>query len=222
MIIERPNEIIYPAQQRGNYEIQLADFPWPYTSFGTAKLPYQSMTEQQIAAFDITHWMAKRAVTFLWVTCPKLDIAMRCFDQWAKRYELRYLGVPFIWIKTTKEGKPIGASGPRPSLVKPLGEFVVAYTNVKRGRALPLLTEAMPQWCHEEEMFGDPIEILAPKSRVHSRKPAIVREKISQLFGSEARKVELFAREVADGWDGWGNEYPGASNDQDQHRDQAK
>ena len=39
----------------------------------------------------------------------------------------------------------------------------------------------------------------------HSRKPEAARERILQLMGDVPR-IELFARERAEGWDVWGNE----------------
>ena len=39
----------------------------------------------------------------------------------------------------------------------------------------------------------------------HSKKPDIVRERIIELVGDLPR-IELFARQTADGWDSWGNE----------------
>ena len=39
----------------------------------------------------------------------------------------------------------------------------------------------------------------------HSKKPAIVRDKIVELFGDLPR-IELFARQTTPGWDVWGNE----------------
>ena len=39
----------------------------------------------------------------------------------------------------------------------------------------------------------------------HSKKTAIVRERIVELVGDLPR-IELFARQTVDGWDCWGNE----------------
>ena len=64
------------------YEIVLADFSWPYSAFGTAKITYEMMTELEIAQFDWSRFLASRAVVFSWVTCPKLDLAMRCAEKW--------------------------------------------------------------------------------------------------------------------------------------------
>lgn len=41
--------------------------------------------------------------------------------------------------------------------------------------------------------------------QAHSKKPEETRERIVQLMGDVPR-VELFARQTADGWDCWGNE----------------
>lgn len=182
------NEIKRPA----GYEIIYADFPWPYTSFGTAKLPYQSMTEERIAAFDWSRFMGKDCIVFSWVTGPKLDVALRCGERW-KAHGLHFQGIPYVWVKTKKDGTPIGAAGPRPRLVKPLTEMVLAYSTTPKRRTFPLLTEAQPQ------------TVFSPKPAKHSRKPAIVRDLIVELLGDRPR-IELFARERVEGWDSWGDE----------------
>ncbi len=46
-------------------------------------------------------------------------------------------------------------------------------------------------------------EIVREKRREHSRKPDGVRRRIERRF-PDARRIELFARGAADGWDGWG------------------
>lgn len=178
------------------YDIVYADFPWPYTPFGTAKLPYKCMSEEEIARFDWSIFLARRAVVFHWVTGPKSDVAYRCMEAWRVRHGLHFQGEAYVWIKTRQNGTPIGASGPRPRYVKPLTETVVVLSNVPGGRAFPLLTEAQEQ------------TVFSPKPRPgqHSRKPEEVRRRIVELLGDRSR-IELFCRGVpADGWDGWGDE----------------
>ncbi len=46
--------------------------------------------------------------------------------------------------------------------------------------------------------------IESPVQR-HSQKPEEARDRIVQLMG-EIPRVELFARQTADGWDCWGDE----------------
>ena len=178
----------------GPYEIVYADFPWPYTPFGTAKLPYKCMSESEIADFDWSRWIAKKCVVFSWATSPKLDVAMRCGEAW-KAHGLHFQGVAFTWIKTSKStGLPIGASGPRPRLVKPLDEFLLAYSTTPKQRTFPLMSESVVQ------------HVFAPKASRHSSKPDIFRQRIVELLG-DRKRVELFARgPAADGWDVWGDE----------------
>ena len=199
------------------YNIIYCDFPWPYTDCGHAKLPYASMTEQQISEFDWSEFMEPRrtirkvkhggCVIFCWLTGPKMDLQFRCIEEWKRRHGLRYIGISHVWIKTRKDGHAIGASGPRPTVVKPLGEFVACLTNVRSGRPFPLLTQSQVQWLDETDMIDEPCEIRGPRTG-HSRKPEVMRNKIVELFGDELSKIELFARERFDGWDGHGNEYP--------------
>ena len=175
------------------YEIIYADFPWSYTACGTARLPYKSMNIDDMKKFPWNNFMAKRSVIFAWMTCPLLlgqqaDVTR----DWCERHGLRYLGLPYIWVKTTKEGAPLGATGPRPRLVKPVVEFLAAFDNSKHGRCHPLLTEAQQQ------------VVFAPRGR-HSEKPAEVRDRIVELLGDRPR-LELFARQRVPGWDAIGDE----------------
>lgn len=191
------------------YEILYADFSWPYTSFGTAKITYNQMTEQEISEFDWSRYLAKRSVVFSWATGPKLNMALRCGEEWERRHGLYYQGMAYIWVKTTKDGVPIKASGPRPRLVKPLGEVVLAYSTVKNGRCFPLLTERQVQHqfapVADEDLIEDTDYVFEPKQQKHSRKPPIFRDLIVELLGDRPR-LELFARERVDGWDALGDE----------------
>ena len=51
-------------------------------------------------------------------------------------------------------------------------------------------------------------QLVVEKIEKHSKKPAIVRDKIVQLCGDLPR-IELFAREVTEGWTCLGNEING-------------
>jgi N6-adenosine-specific RNA methylase IME4 len=183
--------------KRRLYEILYVDFPWPYTPFGTARLDYASFSWEQLCQFPWDRYMAERCVVFWWTTGPFVSEQMRCFHAWQAAHKLRPLGIAYRWVKTTKDGKPIGASGPRPTLVKPLGEDVHAFTNVPRGRPFPLLTESQVQ------------TVFAPKAcrGEHSTKPDEVPKRIVELLGDRPR-AELFGRKFRPGWDVIGDESP--------------
>lgn len=194
----------------GPYELIMADFPWPYTSFGTAKLPYEQMTEQEIAEFDWSRFTAKRCAVFSWVTGPKLDLAMRCAEQWRARHGLHYQGIAYIWVKTKSDGTPIRASGPRPRFVKPLDELLLVFSTHPNERVFPLLSESQVQHVFEPEHDWPAEYVLAPKQQRHSRKPPVFRDLIVELLGDRPR-IELFAREASPGWAAWGREAPTAA-----------
>jgi N6-adenosine-specific RNA methylase IME4 len=80
----------------------------------------------------------------------------------------------------------------RPSITKPLTEFVLAASTHPKGRPLPVADEAVRQ------------TVFASK-QAHSAKPEQVQASIEALYPSLA-KVELFARRRRDGWDAWGDE----------------
>ena len=179
------------------YELIYMDPSWgEYTNCGTAKIEYTKMTTEELFELPLDMLMAQRCVLFCWVTCPMLYRQNgTVLKHWEQKFDLTFQGVPYVWIKTRKDGTPFEATGPRPRLTKPLTEFCVAYSNVKRGRPFPLLTEKQVQ------------TVFAPRPGGHSSKPPIFRERIVELLGDRPR-VELFARERVAGWDGWGDQYP--------------
>ena len=48
-------------------------------------------------------------------------------------------------------------------------------------------------------------QVIEHDRTTHSTKPQIFRDKIIELFGNISR-IELFARQLVEGWDAWGNE----------------
>ena len=48
-------------------------------------------------------------------------------------------------------------------------------------------------------------QVVEAQIQRHSQKPNEIRDRITQLYGDLPR-IELFARQTAEGWDSWGNE----------------
>jgi N6-adenosine-specific RNA methylase IME4 len=176
----------------GPFDVVLADPPWNYygqqDKWTAAAKFYATAPDAAIAALPVPDLLAKRGVLFLWATSPRLDAALDCLSRWG----LHYRGIAFVWVKTRADGQPIGAQGIRPSIVKPVAEFVIAASRIRRGRPMKLADEGVAQL------------VLAPR-RDHSRKPDEVAARIERLY-PDARRLELFARETRPGWEAWGNE----------------
>lgn len=175
------------------YGVILADPPWLYSGspdkWAAAGKHYKLMPPEEINALPIMNLMQKPAVVFLWATGPKLDVALDALRAWG----LHYRGVAFVWVKTKKDGSPMGAAGVRPSVIKPLTEFVLVGAQKAKGKPMPIASEAVVQ------------TIFAPRQD-HSRKPVEVFERIEQLYPN-ATKLEMFGRGKArEGWSIWGDE----------------
>lgn len=111
---------------------------------------------------------------------------------------------------------------------RPLHRFVVhrhviPWTRVRINRCRALLhglffrlpmghwTRANAEICllavrgHPKRQAKDVHQVIISHVEEHSKKPDEVRERIERLMGDVPR-IELFARQKADGWDVWGNE----------------
>lgn len=181
--------IAFPVKQ---YQVIYADPPWHYygdpNKDQAAGKHYDLMNTADIAALRVRSITAPLAALFLWATCPRLPEAIEVMAAWG----FHYRGVHSVWVKTARDGHIINGQGVRPTFSKPTAEFLLVGSTCRRGRPLPLLTEAQAQ------------VVLAPRGR-HSEKPSVFRDRIVELLGDVAR-IELFARERVAGWDVWGNE----------------
>lgn len=171
------------------YDIIYADPPWLYrdTLGGNAKMgamPYPCMTQDEIKKLPIHNLAAKDSVLFLWATMPKLQEALDTIKAWGFKYKT----CAFCWVKQNPKSGGIFAG---------LGRWVQGNAEL-----CLLATKGQP---HRVSKSVKQI-VLAPRGR-HSQKPAEVRERIVSLLG-EQNRIELFARQYAEGWDCWGNEAP--------------
>lgn len=174
------------------FDIIVADPPWSYygqqDKWGAAAKFYPTMSDEEIFSLPMRKLLTEDGILFLWATSPKLDLAMKALRKW----HLHFRGVAFVWVKTKKDGQPIGAQGVRPSITKPTTEFVLAASPVREGR---------PRKLHDESIRQ---VVLAPKQQ-HSQKPEEVQERIELMY-PDASKLEMFARRKRKGWKAWGNE----------------
>ncbi len=180
-----------------SYPIVLLDPPWKYygdpTKWAAAGKHYPLMDADEIAAAPPP--LARPGIAFIWTTSQFMSEAIKLLDRWG----LTYRGVAFVWVKTSRSGVPFGARGVRPSITKPLTEFVLAGSNVAKGRPLPLADESIRQ------------TVFAPP-REHSRKPDEVQDALDAMYPGLA-KLEMYARGARSGWDSWGLETDKFSNE---------
>ena len=143
---------------------------------------YDVMNINDIKNLPIKNISADNSILFMWVTMPKLN---ECFDV-IKAWGFEYKTVGFTWIKQNKKSD---------SLFWGMGSWTRANAEV-----CLIATKGKPK--RESAKVHS---VIMSKIREHSRKPDETRGRIVELCGDLPR-IELFARQYADGWDCWGNE----------------
>ena len=169
------------------YNIIYADPPWKFnfhkrhglSDKAKARL-YPTMNDDDIINLPVKDLADDNCILFLWVMDSEIPLALRVVDSWGFKYKT----VAFTWIKTTKNTYHFGGgnwtrSNPEQCLLATRGKIRRLSASVRKLIISPL--------------------------REHSRKPDEVRNRIVMLVGDLPR-IELFAREKAEGWDVWGNE----------------
>lgn len=172
------------------YQIIYADPPWQYkvwsraTGLGrSAESHYKTMPKEDIQKLPVSRITDKNAVLFLWVTYPCLLEGLELMRKWGFTYKT----CGFCWVKLNKKSDTPFTG---------MGYYTRANTEIcllgTKGKPLKRKSKSVKQ-------------LIITRIEEHSKKPAIVRDKITELFGDLPR-IELFARQYADGWDCWGDE----------------
>lgn len=169
------------------YNIIYADPPWSYKDKALAGnrgacCKYDVMTIEDIENLPIKDISDSDCILFMWVTMPKLN---ECFEV-IKKWGFEYKTCAFTWIKQNKKSN---------SLFWGMGRWTRANAEL-----CLIATKGKPK-----RQSAKVHSVIMSKIREHSRKPDETRDRIVELCGNIPR-IELFARQYADGWDCWGNE----------------
>ena len=179
---ERTEEIVFKGRDlpTGSYPVVYADPPWRYdfaqSSSREIENQYPTMTLEEICDLGVSDLAGEDAVLFLWATTAKLPEALEVLTAWGFEYR-----TSMVWVKTQ-----IG-----------MGYYA-------RGQHEILLIGARGSLPVPKAENRPPSVLEAPRA-AHSAKPAAFRELIEAMY-PEHKRVELFAREPAEGWEGWGNQ----------------
>jgi len=165
------------------YDLIYADPPWRYdfSKDNADKIEnhYPTMTVNDICSVWSTYdigCVAPNAVLYLWATAPKLLEALKVMEAWGFTYKTHAM-----WDKTW-----IGMG----YWFRGQHELLLVGVKGKFSPPIPTLRES---------------SVFREKKGKHSAKPSYFRDLITRQH-SDAKKIELFARESFSGWDAWGNE----------------
>lgn len=192
-----------------HFRLIYADPPWFYNDrkavrkgnaagaprFGIGASGHYSagcMSDSQLAELGplLERVLAPDAYLFMWATSPRLDSALKLGESWG----FEYVTQAFVWVKTTKTGLPFYGTG--------------AYTGSNVEPVLLFRRGGRRYKCWHSNgggAFKPGQVVMAPHptdsngKKIHSRKPAIVREHLDRWLPVVPR-LELFATERSEGW----------------------
>ena len=179
------------AKKQQKYSIVYADPPWNFKCWSpkatrTAEKHYKVMSIDAIKSIPVYKITNDNAVLLMWVTSPLLEKAFEVIDSWGFTYKT----CAFTWAKKNKKSD---------SWFWGLGYYTRSNAEIcllaTKGKGLPRQSKSV------HSIIDTPIE-------KHSQKPDVARDRIVELFGDVPR-IELFARQRAEGWDSLGNEIDG-------------
>lgn len=178
----------------GNYQVVVVDPPWNQGKTGkrsvrpnqSTKLGYSTMTKSDLEQLPISTWAADQSFLWLWATNSKdkttgEPILRTAFDL------MTCWGFTFYTMVTWNK-----RTGPCP-----FGPYQITTEHVLfgyRGKAV-----------FERESLGKMQTCFTETPTVHSAKPDSFYQTIASHFAGN--RLDVFARQARQGYDGWGNEY---------------
>ena len=172
------------------YQIIYADPPWSYKNkkvFGKFKnkngyidggclSKYSTMDLIDICNLPIRDISDKNAILFLWTTTPFLEDCFKVVSAWGFKFK-----TALYWRKIMSLGMGFWFRGQVEILIVAIKGKVKAFHSQKPN-------------------------FIQTRALRHSEKPDEFRKLIEEVTNEYPDKIELFARQQADGWDVWGNE----------------
>lgn len=178
---------IYTTDKK--YRIIYADPPWKYKTWSgkgkekkSAENHYPCMNKRDIQILPVAKLAEDDCCLFLWVTFPCLQEGLELIKAWGFEYKT----CAFTWVKRNKKSDS--------------WFWGLVYWTRANAEICLLATKG-----HPRRQSKGVHSVCDARVREHSRKPDEIRERIVELCGDLPR-IELFARQQADGWDCWGDE----------------
>ncbi len=176
------------------YKILIVDPPWNQGKTGKRKvrpnqgtqLDYPTMEKEELLSLPIPNLAKEQSFLWLWATNSKdkktrepiLKIAFELMEKWGFNF--------YTMITWNKQTGPC-----------PFGPYQIITEHVLFGYKGKVK--------FDRSVLGKMQTLFTETPTVHSAKPNIFYEQIHKFFDGD--KLDVFARQKREGFDGWGNEY---------------
>ena len=147
----------------------------------TAESFYRTLSVGDLCDLPVHEVGDKDCALFLWVPSALLEEGIRLMNAWGFYYKT----IAFVWVKHRNGGKL---------------HFGMGHWTRQGAEVVLMGVTGSPK-----RVARNVRQVLMAPLREHSRKPADVRDRIVYLMGDVPR-LELFAREIVQGWEVWGDE----------------
>lgn len=189
-----------------NQQLLYADPAWDYDDKAHSgkrgvgyKYPPQKFMD--IARMNIPRIMADDAVCFMWVTCPNLHYSIEVMEAWG--FEYRTVG--FVWVKKNSINIDTDFMG-MGNWTRANAELILLGVRGKPHRISKKIRQVV------RYMEDHDPTVIERRILEHSAKPPVFRQLITGLMG-EVPRTELYARDVAKGWNQYGHGIQGKTFD---------
>jgi N6-adenosine-specific RNA methylase IME4 len=176
------------------YQVLVVDPPWNQGKTGRrncrpnqgTKLGYSTMSKDDLIKLPISEWSDSQSFLWLWATNSKdkktgepiIKMAFELLSEWGFQFYTM-----ITWNKRT---------GPCP-----FGPYQITTEHVLfgyKGKAV-----------FSRECLGKMQTCFTETPTIHSAKPDSFYQTIAKYF--TGKRLDVFARQAREGFDGWGNEY---------------
>lgn len=185
----------------GGYGTIVADPPWSFSDKGSRVAPdwkdstiYSTMAPGEIFALPVDLLAAEKSHLYLWTTDSHLPLAMNCMAEWGFTYKK-----VLVWVKRRADTTRI--TGEEEVLRGPLQIGMGHWYRSAKELCLFGVRMGCPG------LAKNIVDVLEYPRGQHSRKPDTLLEWAEKM--SPGPRIELFARRSREGWEAWGDQFPG-------------
>ncbi|XP_041669767.1 N(6)-adenine-specific methyltransferase METTL4 [Cheilinus undulatus] len=185
---------IRPLIHYGNkFDLIVIDPPWENKSVKRSRR-YSSLPSTQLKRLPVPLLASPNCLVVTWVTNRPSHLRFvrdELYPHWGVEVKAEW-----FWVKVTTSGQfvfPLDSHHKKPYEVLVLGRYPSPgdkCTSSSETSAVPVEDQRL---------------IVSVPSALHSQKPSLS-EVLKPYIGSEAKCLELFARNLQPGWTSWGNE----------------
>lgn len=182
------------AEMTNKYRVIVVDPPWNQGKTGkrrarpnqTTTLDYPTLSKEDLIKLPIKEWSDDQSFLWLWATNSKdrttgepiLKMAFELMEKWGFTFY-----TVITWNKRT---------GPCP-----FGPYQIVTEHVLfgyKGKAI-----------FNRDILGKMQTLFTETSTIHSAKPDSFYQQVAGYF--DGPRLDMFSRQIREGYDGWGNEY---------------